>query len=233
LGIQPDVNVAYGVHEFDSYDPLIPKRLFTSWAKSTGHYPTPLGPSYAVPTSLFCPAVRTTTEARLFGVGFVLEPGRAKGPSGSVFDRRVGNERLFRIPGSSVATLTPIGRGGSLPTTKETGKPLHVSYPSPTSWTMVTNATTPQVLRLRLTDVPGWRASIDGRPLALRRFNSSMLQATIPAGKHTVELHYWPEAFTAGLVIAAVTVIILVSVPVAGGWRRRHRQKPMTSSSSG
>ncbi len=232
LGIQPDVNIVYGVHELDSYDPIIPKRLFTSWAKSTGHYPTPLGPSYAVPTSLFCPAVRTTTEARLFGVGFVLEPGRAKGPSGSVFDRKVGNERLFRIPGSSVATLTPIGRRGSLPATKASGKPLSVTYPSPTSWKVVTNATTPQVLRLRLTDVPGWRASIDGRPLALRRFNSSMLQATIPAGKHIVELHYWPEAFTAGLVIAAVTVIILVSVAVTGRWRRRHRHKPTTSASS-
>ncbi len=32
-------------------------------------------------------------------------------------------------------------------------------------------------------------------PLALQRFNwRSMLQATIPAGRHTVELHYWPQA---------------------------------------
>jgi hypothetical protein len=232
MGIQPDVNIVYGVHEFDSYDPLIPKRLFTSWAASTGHYPTPIGPSYAVPVSLFCPAVKTTAAARLFGIGFVLEPAGTKGPPGSVFDRKVGNEGLYRIPGSSTATLTPIGRGGSLPATKAAGKPLKVSYPSPTSWKVVTSATTPQVLRLRLTDVPGWHATIDGQPLALRRFNSSMLQAIIPAGKHTVELHYWPEAFTAGLLIAAVTVIILLSVPVAGRWRRRHRQNPTTSASS-
>jgi uncharacterized membrane protein YfhO len=59
-----------------------------------------------------------------------------------------------------------------------------------------------------------------------------MLQATIPAGTHMVELHYWPEAFTAGLVIAGVTVIMLLSVPVGGRWRRRHRQNPADSASS-
>ncbi len=221
LGIQPDVNIAYGVHELSAYDPLLPQSLYTAWTKSTGHAPTPLGPTYAVPVSLFCPAVRTTADARLFGVGFVLEPHGVKGPAGSVFDKTVGNEELYRIPGASVATLSHLGPGGSWPPLTAPGTPVAVTYPSPTSWRLTTRTTTPQVLRLRLTDVPGWHASIDGKPLTLTRYNRVMLQARIPAGTHTVELHYWPDAFTAGIAVFVVTVIALV----AGNLVRRGRRR--------
>ena len=48
---------------------------------------------------------------------------------------------------------------------------------NPTSWTVRTDSTTAAVLRLRLTNVPGWHATIDGRPLELQPFSSVMLQA--------------------------------------------------------
>jgi hypothetical protein len=222
LGIQPEVNIAYGVHELGSYDPLTPENLYTAWQDSTGTLPRPIGPYYnLLPVSLFCPVIKTTAAARLFGVGFVLEPHGVKGPPGSVFDERVGNEELYRIPGASVATLSSVPVDGSLPPVDAPGKPVAVTYPSPTSWKVVTRATTPQVLRLRLTDVPGWHASIDGKPLKLTRFNRVMLQARIPAGTHTIELHYWPDTFTAGIALAVATAMAMVLVVVFG--RRRHR----------
>jgi uncharacterized membrane protein YfhO len=92
---------------------------------------------------------------------------------------------------------------------------------------VVTHASGPQVLRLRLTDVPGWHATIDGRPLTLIRYNRVMLQARIPAGLHTIELHYWPDSFTAGLVIALVTVAALAVVPVLLRRRRRASGPPV------
>ena len=67
-----------------------------------------------------------------------------------------------------------------------------------------------QVLRLRLTDEPGWHATIDGRPLALVPYAGVMLQARNPPGNHIVELHYWPETFTAGLILAAGCVLVLM-----------------------
>ena len=224
LGIQPDVNIVYGVHEFNSYDPLTPKRLFTSWTRASGSAPTSVGPTYALPVSLFCPAVKTVAEARLFGIGYVLEPLRKVPPKGSVLVKRVGDEKLYRIPGSSVATLTPLQNDGSLPPAKATGTPVAVTYPSPASWKVVTHTTTPQTLRLRLTNVPGWHASIDGKPLELLRFNSAMFQVKVPAGDHTIELHYWPDTFNLGIVVAAGTAVVLVLALVFGGRRPRRRR---------
>jgi hypothetical protein len=236
LGIQPEVNIVYGVHELDSYDPLTPQKLYQAWVHSTGLNAKPSGPYYkGLPVSLFCPVIETTAAARQFGVGFVLEKKGIKGPAGSVFDRTVGNEELYRIPGSSLATLTPLAPDGSLPAVDATGAPLKVTYPNPASWNVTTDATTPQVLRLRLTDIPGWHATIDGKPLVLSRYNLVMLQAKIPPGQHTVELHYWPDTFTAGIAVAVCTVIGLVLVAVLGrrrSWGSGFPARPSVSSAT-
>lgn len=81
------------------------------------------------------------------------------------------------------------------------------------------------MLRLRLTDVPGWHGSIDGRPLKLQTFSRVMIQARIPPGRHTVELQYWPTTFTIGIVLAICSFVGLVSALVLSGFRaRRHRE---------
>lgn len=226
LGIQANVNIVYGVHELDAYDPLTPQELYTSWQDSTGSYPLPFA-SNGIPLAeitMFCPVVDSVRAARLFGVGFVLEPENAKGPPGSVFDKRVGDEELYRIPGSSVATLSRLGKGGTLPAVDAPGTPIAVTYPNDRSWELHTRASTDEVLRLRLTDLPGWHASIDGKPLPLVRFNRVMLQARIPAGAHTIELHYWPEAFSAGLVIGAITAVVLAAALIFGAKFSRRRR---------
>ena len=108
-----------------------------------------------------------------------------------------------------------------------------MKYPDPASWKLTTRASRSQILRLRLTDVPGWHASIDGKPLPLIRFDRVMLQAKIPAGKHTIELHYWPESFTVGIVIGAGTAIVLVLALAFGGrWTRRHPRPSVATSST-
>ena len=112
LGVQADVNVVYGIHEIDSYDPLTPQQLYLAWKQATGRYPLPIGAD-GIPLAeitMFCPVVDTTAAARLFGIGFVLEPHGVKGPPGSVFDQEIGDEGLYRIPGASVATLTALGK---------------------------------------------------------------------------------------------------------------------------
>lgn len=219
LGILPNAQLAYGIQELGLYDPLIPSAYFSSWSALT-HQSAGNRRDF-----LYCPVVTTAAQARLYGVGFVLEPAGTKGPQGSEYDTTIGGEDLYRIPGAAVATLTPTTKGGSTPPVDANGTAVHVTHPNPASWRLVTNTATPQVLRLRLTDVPGWHASIDGRPVPLRRFAGVMLQVDVPSGHHTVELNYWPSTFTLGIAVAACAGAGLLA-SFAFAWVRGRRSPP-------
>ena len=228
LGIRQNVNAAYGVRELASYDPMVPLAYFRSWTAATGR---PAGPPGVF---IYCPSVTTATMARRYGVGYVLEPHGAPGPHGGVFTRTVGDEDLYRIPDAATATLTRAPANGALPGVDAPSTPVAVTRPGPASWKLVTHASSRQVLRLHLTDLPGWHATIDGRPLALLPLSSVMFQARIPAGTHTVELHYWPDTFSAGLALAAASALGLGGALVVARARRgrsprsrgRHARKP-------
>ena len=226
LGIEENTQSAFGVQELAFYDPSAPGSYFSSWTALTGRKAG--YPAY----SIYCPGINTASLARLYGVGFVVESVRApRGPQGSVFVTQLGKvEDLYRIPGAAAATLTPLPASGRLPAVEARGTPVAVTHPGPSSWKVVTESNSPQVLRLRLTDVPGWRATIDGRPLALKPFAGIMLQAELPRGDHTVELHYWPTTFSTGLVLAAGAVVGLLGTLVVSKIRRRSSSPPSTSA---
>jgi len=222
LGIPPEANTTVGVREFAAYDPLLSLSYFSSWKAATG---ASAGPSLDVftPRSEFCPDVTSASVARQYGISFILEPQGSPGPQGGVFDKMVGTEDLYRIPGAASATLDPLGPRNSYPRPDAPGTAVRVTQPGPGSWKLVTDARTPQVLRLRLADVPGWHATIDGRPLRLDRFSGVMLQARVPSGRHLIELHYWPTAFSVGLVLAGSSGAALLAVGVVAETRRRRR----------
>ena len=219
LGVTPNVNVIYQIQEFGVYDPTVPYSYLTAWQ---GSGKKSAGAKNHRASNIFCPSVTSVTKARLFGIGFVLEQHGAPGPRGAVLEKRVGNEDLYRIPGSSAATLTPLLPNGRRPPNDASGTPVSVTHPDPASWKVVTQKTTPQVLRLRLTDLPGWHATVDGQPLRLSTFDNVMLQAKIPPGHHTIVVQYWPDTFTVGIVAAGLAVLALFLMIVLGGrWKRR------------
>ncbi|HEY5025222.1 MAG TPA: YfhO family protein [Acidimicrobiales bacterium] len=226
LGIVPDYNVALGIKEFAVYEPLIPRTYGESWRTYTGQLAAPVQ-FPGVPFSVFCPAVTSASTARRYGVGFVLEKAGARGPRGAVFDTKVGDEDLYRIPGAGMATLVPVP-GASSPDTKAADTKatvVPVTGKDPASLRIVTTGSGYQVLQIRLTAVPGWHATIDGRVLALTRFSGVMLEARIPPGRHVIELRYWPIAFTVGIVLAVIGALGLVVALVVG---RRRRGAPAT-----
>ncbi len=220
LGLLPNVNLVIGVHEMAAYDPMISRTYFSSWLLATGAsggYPR---------LSTYCPVVTSATTAREFGIGYVLEAPADHGPTGAVFDRKIGGEDLYRIPGAAAATLTPLPTTGALPSDEAPGTPVPVAHPSPAVWRLSTSADTEQILRLHLTDSPGWHATIDGHPLPLETFAGLMIEARIPPGRHVVTVTYWPSTFTFGLVVAAIAVIGLGAATVVAGSRRRRSQVP-------
>ncbi len=213
LGLDPDVNDAYGVHELADYDPILPASYFTGWQQVVG---TPPGFNILY---LFCPVISTASVAREFGVGYVLEQGNGSGPPGTVFVRRLGDESLYRVPGAGAATLTPLP-GSRLPPATAFGRPVTVAYPNPSTWSVTYRASHRSVLRLHLSDVPGWHATIDGRPLRLQRYAGLMLETLVPAGRHDVVITYWPPYLTIGLIGAGLSAMGL-AVGVAVDLRRR------------
>jgi hypothetical protein len=222
LGIVPDLNVAFRVQELAAYEPLLPMAYGVSWRDATGHGAAPVN-NPVVPFTVFCPAVTSAAIARRYGVGFVLERAGQPGPDGSVFAGVVGEESLFRVPGAAPATLTTMPASGTIPGLDAVGSEVPISEPNPASLTVVTHGADRQVLRLRLTAVPGWHASIDGRPLVLHTFAGVMLQAVIPPGRHVVKVEYWPATFTIGICLAVAAAVGLGSVLLYGRTRRGKR----------
>jgi hypothetical protein len=217
LGIPENAQVDYGVQELALYDPMIPSAYYSSWREVST---TPPG---VVDDSVYCPGIATLGLARLYGVSYVVEPPGYPGPKGGVFVRTVGADAIYRMPGAAAATLTPLASGGRLPADSSSGRPVAVGHPSPSSWRMTVDGGVPQTLRLRLTNVPGWHATIDGRPARLQSFARVMLQVEVPPGRHTVELSYWPATFSAGLVIFAIAAVGLGGAFVLSAVRHRRR----------
>jgi hypothetical protein len=218
LGISPNANILYGVHELAVYDPMLPRTYYSSWTATTGAiagYPL---------ESHYCPGVTTATLARLYGVSYVLEPAGAPGPMGGVHVATLDGEGLFRVPGAAVATVSRLAPGDQLPPPSVPGRAVAVRHPDPNVWSMTTRAPDAQVLRLRLTDVPGWHATMDGRPIPLESFDGIMLQAVVPSGEHHVVVTYWPARFTLGILLAvigaAVSVVVLAWSPLTRRFRR-------------
>ena len=189
LGIYQDVNVVYGVRELADWDPMTPEAIFRSLRASTGQ------PAGAVGAPLIlCPAIDNATVARRYGVGFILEHAGSPRPRGTVFVTTVRNEKLYRVPHAAAATLTPArSRRCAPPGGRARHGRARRATPMRRRGSSPPTRPVPSVLRLHLADVPGWHATIDGHPLALESFSGSMMQARVPAGRHTVVLRYWPS----------------------------------------
>jgi hypothetical protein len=214
LGLPPNTNVPYGIDEFAEYDPIAPATFFTTWYGYNHSY---AGVQFVYD---FVPSITTSTVARRYGISYVLVGHGDPGPTGAVFVRHIGNEDLYRVPGAATATLVPASPSG-WPATDAPGKAVPVVWPGPSQVRIRTSASSPQVLRLRVSSVPGWHATIDGQPLAVTPYLSMMMQAHIPPGHHVIEFQYWPKRFSDGLILAGCVLLAFVVVALVVVARRR------------
>jgi len=63
---------------------------------------------------------------------------------------------------------------------------------------------------------PGWRASVDGRPVNLLRADGVLRGVPVPAGQHTVRVWYAPASLRLGLALSGLALILVVGV---AAWR--------------
>jgi hypothetical protein len=67
---------------------------------------------------------------------------------------------------------------------------------------------------------PGWKATVDGQPVRIRRTNYALRAVAVPAGGHVVRFEYRPLSLAIGASLSAVTLVGLVIVAVRGRARR-------------
>jgi Bacterial membrane protein YfhO len=228
LGILPDANILFGIHQVNMNEPIMPKKYFSAW-EAQNHSK----PGNAL-FSEFCPVIASAAQARQLGVSYVLEPSGAPGPTGAKYitKLRASNpspnvlgstssyEDLYFVPSSGIVTLSAPDGG------RVAGQPAaHLGVSSSSSGTLdvTVHQTEPGTVHFHVSDVPGWHATIDGRPLALRSSSEFDLRADVPPGKHEIELDYWPPLFSAGLILAAIA-FIGIGCALSIAWLRTRRR---------
>lgn len=218
-GLVPDVNLAYGVSEFAAYDPILPRSFHISYGNATNSS-TQVIPPYG----LFCPEINSVRLARLYGVSFVIEPPGVTGPNGTHRVAVLDGEGLYAVPDSGRATLTPLDA-------KSPSVVQRSSQPNPTTWSIHVAALRPSMLELRISNVPGWQAEINGRPLQLKPFDSAMLEVKVPKGHYVVTLKYWPKALSLGIALATTTVFLFVCALIFAVIRARRLRQRLSAES--
>lgn len=139
------------------------------------------------------------------GLGSTLQAGivRAAAPDplpGASLVASIGDARLYRIPGSVRFDFAAAPGEARVAAVRRI---------DPSTWRLVVDLTRPATLRLRLTDVPGWHVSSDGRTVVTRPWHDVMLQVALPPGHHIVLVRYWPSALSLGLCLAALALALV------------------------
>ncbi len=191
VGFYPNVNIGYGIRLFAVHDPLVPAAYYSSW-------PGPATPPAAGP-ALFFPDVDSAALARRYGIGYILAASRVTvPPAGTLKVAVIEGETLYSVPG---AARFSFAGPGTISAVRPTGNG---------SWSMVADTSERELLVLRVTAVPGWHLSVDGKPVALARYDGIMQSASIGPGHHEIELRYWPGRLTTGLWAAGAAALVLL-----------------------
>jgi hypothetical protein len=77
---------------------------------------------------------------------------------------------------------------------------------------VVLDVDAPRASRAVLTDTwaPGWRAEVDGRDVAIDRFEGAFRAVAVDAGRHRVVMTYRPRAVLWGAIVAALGTIAAI-----------------------
>jgi hypothetical protein len=88
---------------------------------------------------------------------------------------------------------------------------------------IVIDATTPHPGLLILTDdfYPGWTATVDGRPAAVRRVDYLLRGVSLPPGHHMVVLRYQPVSWRLGWIVSLITLLALLAAATSAAVARR------------
>jgi hypothetical protein len=82
-------------------------------------------------------------------------------------------------------------------------------------------AAKPSLLVLTDSFYPGWKATVDGRSVPVRRVDYLLRGVSIGPGRHTVVFSYQPTSWTIGWVVSLITLLALIAAVAVHLVRRR------------
>ena len=77
---------------------------------------------------------------------------------------------------------------------------------TPQKMTLEIRASEPALVATSVPRWPGWKLLLDGRKIPALPYNRAFLSFRVPAGRHRVELRYFPDGFRDGLAVSAVAL---------------------------
>jgi hypothetical protein len=151
--------------------------------------------------------LRNLDGYRAAGVAYVLTPAGEELPqSPETFKRvfRSPSTWIYRLAGTAPYFTARDPGCGVRPQGRES---VQLSCPAPT-----------QLIR-RETDLPGWSAEIDGRPVQVRRAGELFQNVAVGAGSHRVTFSYLPPRIGWGFLALAVGFAWLLLPAARARWR--------------
>jgi hypothetical protein len=89
----------------------------------------------------------------------------------------------------------------------------------------------PMMLTLAQANYPGWRATVDGRPVPLWTANYAFQALQVPAGAHEVRVDFRSGSFYIGVVLTMIALLALIAWAIVGR-RAESRSRPWAESVS-
>lgn len=146
-------------------------------------------------------------------------------PSGRLFFaravREAGDEEVFaalKRPDfdPDVAWVAP--EGPPVPPLRE-GKGFsaaRITRDEPESLEALVTASSQAFLVVTRSHHPGWRATLDGREVPLRRVDLALTGLPVPPGEHRLELRFAPRSFRAGAAVSLLSLAVLLGAWLSG-----------------
>jgi len=242
--IQPEYGSYFGIGQVNVDDLPLPK----TWNDYIAARLDPEAPRGAFTGGISLdPSKSTPAEAlsanlgayEATGVRYVVEPangtdlyglpfpavGAPPWPAGPRLVHRDTFAEIWELPDAAPLFSAVTGRPARLPATAVTSAGCAVLAQGADQVTV--DCPHPAVVLRRVQYVPGWTATVDGRPVPVRPVVGGPFQSvTLPSGRSTVRFTYLPPGALASVGVAAGALLVLIAslvVPVIRARRRRTR----------
>lgn len=223
-------NVVYGVAEVSGFESLLPRSFYVALNK----YGYDTIPSLSLLSTLHVGRIVTGDWVSLHEPG--LEQRTVEGLN--IYTNHAVKPRVWLAARTRIATDSAVValllRGeldsntvyleDSIATVSDTASVVgnaRIIRDEPETLAITTEASTACYLVLSDTYYPGWYATIDGTPSAIRRANYAMRAVAVPAGRHEVVMAFRPLSFRMGLYGSLLGLLVCTALLVFG--RAKHR----------